>query len=190
MTKSQTPHPKLPPTLSALGPKGSEAGSGWLGCEEEQLTFFPHPDVLAHSHVFAPGLLNDPGIAIVAALPHLLQKEKLAERRREGNALRDWDARRQFAMENRAIMPVCRCQREILFYYWFIILICFAVSNIASLEVRRKGIFVPRFRGSGPLFLVSRVPFILAYRWPKLLKALSSLCWNVLKKKKQLFQGG
>ncbi len=41
------------------------------------LTFLSHADVLAHSDVFAPGLLDYPSISVVFPFPHLLQQEQL-----------------------------------------------------------------------------------------------------------------
>lgn len=44
---------------------------------EKSLTFLSHADILAHSDVFAPGLLDYPSISIVFSFPHLLQQEQL-----------------------------------------------------------------------------------------------------------------
>lgn len=51
-------------------------------CMLNRLTFLPHLDVLADSNVLAPGLLDDPSVAVVLPLPHLLQQEELQRRER------------------------------------------------------------------------------------------------------------
>lgn len=47
------------------------------GDGEDDLTFLPHADVLAHSNVFAPGFLDDTGVAVELPLPHLFKQEQL-----------------------------------------------------------------------------------------------------------------
>jgi len=44
------------------------------------LTFFPHLDVLLARHVFPPGFLNGPGVAIELALPCLFQQKELEQK--------------------------------------------------------------------------------------------------------------
>lgn len=47
------------------------------------LTFFPHLDVLLASHIFPPGLLDGPGVAVKLALPCLFQQKELSRQTRE-----------------------------------------------------------------------------------------------------------
>lgn len=48
---------------------------------DARLTFLPHLDVLADSDVFTPRLLDDPSVAVILPLPHLLQQEELQKGR-------------------------------------------------------------------------------------------------------------
>lgn len=41
------------------------------------LTLFPHLDILLAGHVFPPGLLDGPGVAVKLALPRLFQQKEL-----------------------------------------------------------------------------------------------------------------
>ena len=41
------------------------------------LTLFPHLDILLTGHVFPPGLLDGPGVAVKLALPRLFQQKEL-----------------------------------------------------------------------------------------------------------------